>query len=95
MQEVIGSTLEGWNDGNLDKKDKLLVALDLFRVNSNFIAGHQRLLLGPRPQFVGHCANRGLQSIMLSQLTAFHCQGYLNQFDEAVSTIIMNASICL
>ena len=78
--------LEGWNDGNLDKEDKLLVALDLFRVNSNFIAGYQKAVLKTKVQFVGHCMNRGLQSIKLSQLTAFHCQGYLNQFDEAVST---------
>ena len=63
--------LEGWNDGNLDKEDKLLVALDLFRVNNNFIAGYQKAVLKTKAQFVGHCMNRGCSQSSFPSLLLF------------------------
>jgi hypothetical protein len=78
--------LEGWKDGMIEKDDRLLMALDQFRVNSNFIVGYQKAVLKTKSQFSSHLMRSGFESIKLSQLTAFHCQGYLDQFDEAPST---------
>ena len=37
--------IEGWKDGKIDSQDKLITALDTFRINSNFIVGYKKAVL--------------------------------------------------
>jgi len=78
--------MEGWKDGKIDSQDKLVTALDTFRINSNFIVGYKKAVIKTKRQFTEHMRRSGFSTLKLSELNVNHCQGYLNRFDERAST---------